>query len=1002
MSKRSKSDSNHWRGKGPRPGDREGLRVLGMGLALLLLAWASTLLPVSPDADASSLDVVIRRVMTSNPSVCFKVDGQYYDWVELENVSENPVRLAGWKLTDTGDLRDAFVFGNVTVEAGDTLVVFCDSVPEGYAGDRVFTGFRLSPDGELLLLADPAQHTSAVQVPALRKGFVWQRNPDTGEYASQPYDEMSDSEKAERAQAGAFNPNEVMISELMPAARSILADEDGDFPDWIELYNPRSEAVNLKDWALTDDDIKRAKWVFPDCTLQPGGYMVVYASGKNRVNPAGALHTNFRLSAKGELVRLSNAEGEVVSQMRYESANPDQSFSRENTGIVTGELPPTPGRENVDAGSQDALAKLFSNSLGLYINEVYYGGRGVDWVELRNEGAASADLSGMGLSDNPDKPRRWQFPEGTTLPAGGYVVVELAGTDEKRAERDARDAGGVRTGPRDENGTAPTVRPDFTADFGLTAGETLCLSTAEGRLIDRVRLGAAARNASIGRAQGYDVFRYFAEVTPGRDNAAASYARVRRDVVLTPPPGVQRTESVTLTMASEPGVNIYYTTDGSTPTSESKLYSGPIELHENTQIRAVADPHDVMEPSQAVGSYVFGPHSLRLVSITGRSKDLTRSDSMLYTGKKGTGVDVYVEMYDADGTPLIGQACHMTLTGHTSRIQNRQKSFKLNARRANGDTRFRAALFGKRDYDASKAVLLRASGQDCYKSHMLDSILTSLAEGTHVPYQETEVCVVYINGSYWGLYNMREHIDAHSVCLWEGWNDPDSVTIIQGSGESAGAKAGSSQNYKKFWHWQKSADLTRPENMALLRENLDVENYLDYVAIQLYADNQDLNNVRCYRSETEDPRWHYVLYDMDLSFLNRAKDPPNPVKVWLSGTAGTITSQDTSLFRGLMKNADMRDYFLTRMGELLATNLSARQVVAKIEARRDLIKEEMEYNCKRWKWKYSFWEKSVNRIIECAQARPAKLVQYLTEAFNLSPDQVQRYFGTAMAQMEEG
>ena len=993
MSKRSKS--KNWRGARPRAGGAELLRGLALGGALVFLAWAASLLLPGTDADAAAPRVVIRRVMTSNPSVCFKVDGAYYDWIELWNGGGEAANLGGWKLTDTGDLRSAWVLPDVEIAPGGTLVVYCDAMPEGYAGDALFTGFKLSSDGELLLLADPAQHTSAVQVPALRKGFVYQLDPDTGEYAAQPYGEMSDAEKAERAQAEGYNPNEVMISEVMPSNRSVLADADGDFSDWIELYNPKAEPVSLKDWALTDDDLKRAKWVFPECTLQPGGYLVVFASGKNRRDPGGELHASFRLSAKGETVRLSNAEGEVVSQVSYEAANPDQSLSRGVSGTFTGDIPPTPGAANVDPGPQSDLSKLVSNDLGLYINEIFYGGKGSDWVEVVNAGQQPADLSGMGLSDNPAKPRKWQFPEGASLPAGGYALVELTGGAEKQADRAARGNDGILATP--EGAEAPVrVAPGYTADFGLSAGETLCLSTAAGKLIDRATLIGSYKGVSVGRASGYDAYRYFKAPTPGAQNAPDSYARVRREVALSPAPGVIHESSIQVTMATEPGVSIYYTTDGTAPTADSQVYAGPITLTENAQLRAAADPRDVMEPTQTVGSYIFGPHTLPVVSITGRAKDLTRSDSMMATGKKGTGADVYVEIFDPNNAQLISQACHMTLTGHSSRLQNSQKSFKLNARRANGDTRFRAKLFENRDYDTYKALVLRTSGQDYNKTHMLDSILTSLAEGTHVPYQETEVCVVYLNGQYWGLYNLREHIDGHSICQWEGWMDADSVTIIRGSGENAGASAGSSAQYKKLWQWQKSADLSKAENLELLRQSLDVENYLDYCALQIYANNQDLNNVRCYRSETEDPRWRFVVFDMDLSYLNRAKDPANNVKAWLSGTAGTITSQDTSLFKGLMKNSEVRDYFLTRMGELLASNFSGPAVTARIEARRDLIKDEMVYNCKRWKWKYSYWEKSVDRIVAYAQARPAQLIQYLQESFKLSDSDTQRYFGEAL------
>ncbi|MBR1561484.1 MAG: lamin tail domain-containing protein [Clostridia bacterium] len=994
MSKRSKH--GNWRPTGSPVTLGERLRALGVAALLLAAGCAAWLFPMT-DADAASLDVVIKRVMTSNPQVCFAVDGEYYDWVELQNIGDAAVDLAGWKLTDTGDLRDAYVFPSRTLDPGDTLVVYCDDVPEGYGGDAIFTGFKLSPDGELLLLADPSQRAAAVNVPALRKGFVYRRDPDTGEYAAGPLGELSDTEKAERAQAVGFDPNEVMISELMPVGRSILADADGDFPDWIEIYNPKSEPVSLEGWALTDDDIKRAKWVFPAKVLQPGEYLVVFASGKNRVDPAGELHTNFRLSAQGETVRLSTPAGDVVSQIGYEHADADQSLTREADGSITVALAPSPGRASLAPGEEGAEAKLLVNATGLYINEIYFGSAGTDWVELHNASDQAIDLSGAGLSDNPGKPRKWQFPDGAGIQPNGYVVVALPGSLEKQAERLASATPAPTDAP--EATAVPEVHPNYTADFGLTAGETVCLSTPGGKLVDRVALPEAQKYASMGRADGFDTLRYFGDMTPGAANASKSYGSVGREVALDPAPGVIHESSVALTMSCEPGVDIYYTTDGSTPTADSKVYTGPITLEKNTVVKAIADPRQVLDPQPKTASYIFGPHTLRLVSVTGRAKDLTRSDAMFATGVRGNGCDVYVEIYEDDGTPLIGQACHLALTGHNSRTHNTQKSFKLNARRAYGDTRFRAPLFSKRDYDAVKSLSIRSSGQDYQKTHMLDSILTSLAEGTNVFYQETEVCVVYLNGEYWGLYNMREHVDSHSICQYEGWADPDAVTIIKGDGDDAGASQGSSRDYKAFWKWLKNADLTRAEDMDTVRQSVVLESYLDFVALEMYTNNQDLGNIRCYRSEAEDPRWRYVLFDLDLSFMTKRGDPANNVTAWLTGKLGSITTQDPTLFRKLMQNAEVRDQFLTRMGELLATNLCAENVVQKIEARRELIKDEMVYNCKRWKWKYADWEKAVDRIVNYAKARPGKLIGYIKESFKLSDADVMRYFGEAIKKL---
>jgi hypothetical protein len=105
----------------------------------------------------------------------------------------------------------------------------------------------------------------------------------------------------------------LMISEFMASNSHSLADADGDHPDWIEIYNPTSAAVNLKDWSLTDDPTTLAKWHFPSVTLEAGNFVTVFASGKNRSAAGSELHTNFQLNADGEYLALVQPDGSTIA-----------------------------------------------------------------------------------------------------------------------------------------------------------------------------------------------------------------------------------------------------------------------------------------------------------------------------------------------------------------------------------------------------------------------------------------------------------------------------------------------------------------------------------------------------------------------------------------------------------------------------------------------------------------------------------------------------------------
>ena len=995
MSRKKTNRDQAWRGSAPRIERSEWLRALAFVAALALFAALATWLASSGDAGETKLPLVIRRVMTSNPSACYSVDGAYYDWVELQNVSTDAVNLMGWRLTNSGDIRDnACVFGDITLDPEASLIVFCHERPVDYAGDAVFSGFRLSADGVVLLLSDPWKSYTALVVPELRKGDVYQRDDLSGDYSVFSYREAPGMEEAfADATNSEYDPNSLMISEVMPANGITLRDEDGDYSDWIELYNGSDRAIDLSGYALSDDDTNHMKWRFPARTIDPNAYLIVFASGKNRAPTEGELHAGFRLSREGETLHLYDQTGRVVSNLEYSSVAEDCSVSRATDGTVTASLKPSPGGENTALGAKRVASALWDNAQGIYINEVFASGQGADWVELYNASGGDIDLSGMGLSDDPSKPRKWRFPNGSRIGAGGYALIALIGAPEKAnsaaqsnsaqpaAAQDIRDAAGG------------AVTANYTAEIGLSSDEQICLSTREGMLLDRIVICDQVSGVSIGRAGGYDHCRYFAQITPGAANAATSYEGVEEKVSFSTPPGIVHEASIQLELTSSPGANIYYTTDGSQPSTTSQRYTGPITIKANTRIQALAQSNDKLPSQTAYATYIFGTHDLRFVSVTGDYSQLIGSSGTLNTGAKKEGYTVFVEMYEPDGTQLVAQQCHLTLSGHQSRTTMAQKAFRLTARRENGDTRFRAALFGQRDYQEYKSVVIRASGQDCFQTHMRDSILSALAADTRVLYQETEPCVVYVNGEYWGLYNMRERIDSHSICQFEGWEDPDAVTLVEGSGSGAHGVQGSASGYKRMLSWVQSNDMSKDESIEQLRQGMDIENYLDYVILEMYNCNQDLGNVRMYRSE-EDKRWKWVLFDLDLSYqIDR-----NNVREWLNGkTVGSITPQDSTLFQGLMQNDAIKDAFLTRFGQLLATTLSSENVVGKIEARYNLIKDEMALNCKRWDWTTNTWNRYVKAMVKYANARPAKLIGYIQEAFGLSDEQTQRYFGEALA-----
>ncbi len=165
-----------------------------------------------------------------------------------------------------------------------------------------------------------------------------------------------------------FNPDapqpEVMISEFMADNDQTLNDEDGDNSDWIEIFNPNPVSADLTGWFLSNNSNNLALWRFPSVSLDPNSYLVVFASSKNRTNPASRLHTSFNLRREGGFLALSDSRTNIISAFApvYPAQNEDISYGRERTNpSLIGYFPrATPGAPNTSGGAGFAPDVRFS------------------------------------------------------------------------------------------------------------------------------------------------------------------------------------------------------------------------------------------------------------------------------------------------------------------------------------------------------------------------------------------------------------------------------------------------------------------------------------------------------------------------------------------------------------------------------------------------------------------------------------------------------------------
>ena len=173
-------------------------------------------------------------------------------------------------------------------------------------------------------------------------------------------------------QLDASSPSpDVFISEFMADNKHTLHDEDGDSSDWIELFNSGNSPASLDGWFFTDEAANLTKWRVPDIELESNGYVVIFASGKDRTNVVGRLHTNFKLSPNGGYLALVSPGGKIVSEF-------SPSLPAQSTDVSYGRVPgapqilgyftqPTPGAPNATSGPGFAPEVSFSRASGTFV-----------------------------------------------------------------------------------------------------------------------------------------------------------------------------------------------------------------------------------------------------------------------------------------------------------------------------------------------------------------------------------------------------------------------------------------------------------------------------------------------------------------------------------------------------------------------------------------------------------------------------------------------------------
>ena len=633
------------------------------------------------------------------------------------------------------------------------------------------------------------------------------------------------------------------------------------------------------------------------------------------------------------------------------------------------------------AAGADVLINEVMASNGFYEN-----GEAYDWIEIYNDGENTADLSGWYLSDSKKNPLKWSFPQGTKLKAGKYLTVFCTG----------------------EAGTDPGKGDTFYTGFSISAsGETLILSDAEGAEVQRVKLPQQYGCVSWGKPSGGGEYGFFENQTRGKKNDPQAFS-TRTDIpVLTVTGGFFR-DSVTVGASGPEGSVLRYTTDGETPTEKSKVFPADgLKLKETTPLRVKAfRDGEVSSATESATYFINDEPQTAIVSLISDNKYLfSRKTGMLVKGtgsipnySKGYEYPVHIEYFTIDGKQEISQNGTMTCSGHSARI-NAQKSIALYARKAWGADQFVFNPFPARDYTEYKSLLLRAANSDYSATRLRDIVASSLAEGQDILYQDHVVIQVYINGEYWGHYNLREKINKYFVAAYEGVTDEkniDSIDILARSGSDEFVQNGDNRDWLDLCAFCKKNDLNDPENLRYVDDRLDIDNMFTHAAYEIILGNVDFTNVRIYR--VPGGKWKYLLFDVEACWRGLDR---TPIEYYIRPVKGPYQGFRHEPLNALLAVPEYRAKFLERVSELLSTVFRWDNVKAHFNAVIEQLEPILPRHIARWKnMKITNWRKNIRATEYYARVRPKEIPKLLKSAMKLTDRELEEYFGETMRLLE--
>lgn len=599
-----------------------------------------------------------------------------------------------------------------------------------------------------------------------------------------------------------------------------------------------------------------------------------------------------------------------------------------------------------------------------------------DWIEIYNPGATAFDLTGYYLSDKPTYPTKWVFPS-ISVPANGYLMVFASGRDE------------ISGGYAHTNFKLTQTKPEY-----------IVLSNNIGTIIEQILIEPNQKDHSRGRTtNGAATWSLFTTPTPNaaNNNAMQNYAT---KPIFDQNPGLYAgTISLNIT-SPDPNVTIRYTTNGSTPTAASPVVSGPISINNTTVVRAISISSTPSIPASFVETntyFINDVHTVPVLSISGNQVSNLLGGS--YLEPEGA-----LEYFNSSQVLVDEATGYFNKHGNDSWAYDQRGIDFVAQDQLGTNYALQDQIFRSKTRDEYQRLIIKAAANDNYPfenggAHIRDAYVHSLSQIGELKIDERsyEPCILYVNGQYWGVYDMREKVDDSDFTDYYYNQDVPYIQYLKTWGgtwaEYGGPQAITDWNTLK--NYILSNDMSIPANFDFVSAQYSWKSLVDYIVLNSYVVCSDwLNwNTSWWRGldtlGTKE-KWRYTLWDMDATFGHYINytgvpstapdaDPCNADNLPDPGGQGHVP-----ILNALMANPIFEQYYISRYADLSNTIFSCDFMISHLDSLIDIIQPEMQRQINKWGGTLAVWQSNVQDLRDFINDRCAEITDGMIDCYNLT------------------